>query len=171
MPDGILLDTSFLISLVDKNRPNHKTALKYFRHFAQDSIPMFLSTIVVSEFHLKQAVTDLPLDAIIILPFNLPDAMKAAELDFTKANRDGSTSRDSIKDDYKLLGQAGANDIAFLITEDERTLFKHCQSLRSENKIHTKPIKLVDGFDTSNFDPSGQKEFQDFADESSFELE
>jgi len=82
MPDGVLLDTSFLITFADPTRKHHAVARQYFDYFVEQGVPMFLSTIVASEFHLGQPVTDLPLDALIVLPFNLSDAIRSAELDF-----------------------------------------------------------------------------------------
>lgn len=159
MPDGVLLDTSFLISFADPSRKHHAAALQFFKFFASEGIPMFVSTIVASEFHLGQPVTDLPLDAMIVLPFNLLDAMRAAEMDFTKYKGTPGVARDSLKDDFKIIGQVKANDIAFLITEDARSLFKFCQELRMKHVLKTRPIKLEDGFDRSHFDPAGQHDF------------
>ena len=48
MAAGILIDTSFLITLADKSRKHHDAARKYWRHFLENQIPIFLSTIVVS---------------------------------------------------------------------------------------------------------------------------
>lgn len=160
MPDGVLLDTSFLISFVDANRKHHAVAVQFFRHFVDEGIPMFLSTIVASEFHMGQAVTDLPLDAIITLPFNFNDAVKAAELDFTLFKGEPNVPRAALKDDFKLLGQAKANDIAFLITEDG-SLHKFCQELKGKSLLPTRPIKLEDGFSKSYFDPAGQHDLDE----------
>jgi hypothetical protein len=111
MADGVLLDTSFLISFADPGRKHHAVAVQYFKFFAAEGLPMFLSTIAAAEFHQKQPVTDLPLDAIQTLPFNLVDAMRAAELDFTLFKGTPGVPRDALKDDFKLLGQVKANDI------------------------------------------------------------
>ena len=159
MPDGVLLDTSFLISFADPTRPRHAVARQYFDFFADESVPMFLSTVVASEFQLGQPVTDLPLDAMIVLPFNLTDAIHAAELDFRPYKGTPGVARDALKDDFKLLGQAKAQQLAFLITEDERSLYKFCVELRSKGLVPTRAIKLVDGFDRSHFDPAGQHDF------------
>ena len=45
MADGVLLDTSFLISLVDPSpkRPHHAVAVQFFKFFADEGVPMFLS--------------------------------------------------------------------------------------------------------------------------------
>lgn len=160
MADGVLLDTSFLISFVDPTRKHHAVAVQFFKFFATEGIPMYLSTIVASEFHLKQPVTDLPLDAIIALPFNLNDAMRAAELNFTNYKGTPGVVRDSLKDDFKLLGQMKMNDIAFMVTEDAQTLYKFCTELRAKHQLSTRAIKLEDGFDKSHFDPAGQHDFE-----------
>lgn len=159
MADGVLLDTGFLISFVDPTRKHHAVAVQYFKFFAGESIPMFLSTIAAAEFHQKQPVTDLPLDVIQTLPFNLIDAMRAAELDFTLFKGSPDVTRDALKDDFKLLGQAKANDIAFVITEDGRSLYKFCGELRAQHALSARAVKLEDGFDKSHFDPAGQHDF------------
>jgi hypothetical protein len=159
MSDGVLLDTSFLISFADPARPHHAVAVQYFKFFASEGIPMFLSAIAASEFHQKQPVTDLPLDAIIVLPFNLVDAMRAAELDFTLYKGTPGVTRDALKDDFKLLGQVKANDIAFVLTEDDRSLYKFCRELRAKHVLSAHAVKLDDGFSKSHFAPDGQSDF------------
>jgi hypothetical protein len=158
--DGVLLDTSFLITFATPTRQHHAVAVQYFRFFASEGVPMFVSTIAASEFHLRQPVTDLPLDAMIVLPFNLADAMRAAELDFTLHKGTPGVARDALKDDFKLLGQVKANDIAFVITEDDKSLYKFCRELRAKHQLTAKAIKLEDGFEKSHFDPAGQHDFE-----------
>ena len=159
MADGVLLDTSFLISFVDPTRKHHAVAVQFFRYFSSEGIPMFLSTIAAAEFHQRQSVEDLPLDAMIVLPFNLADAMRAAELDFTRFKGTTGVTRDALKDDFKLLGQAKANDLAYVITEDTSSLYKFCEDLRAQRALPTRAIKLEGGFDKSHFDPAGQHDF------------
>lgn len=160
MADGVLLDTSFLISFVDPTRKNHAVAVQYFQFFGSESIPMFLSTIVAAEFHQKQPVSDLPLDAMIVLPFNLEDAKRAAELDWLRHKGTDGVPRDALKDDFKLLGQAKENDLAYVITEDAGSLHKFCAELFAKRQLATRAIKLEDGFDKSYFDPAGQHDFE-----------
>lgn len=167
MADGVLLDTSFLISLADPSRKHHAVAVQFFKFFGSEGIPMFLSTIAAAEFQQKQAVTDLPLDAIIVLPFNLMDAMSAAALDFTQFKGTPGVARDALKDDFKLLGQAKSNDLAFVITEDATSLYRFCDELRTKRALATRAIKLEDGFDRSHFDPAGQHDFETDLGESS----
>ena len=46
MPRGVLVDTSFLISLVASGRKNHLVARDYFRAAIEQGVPLFLSTLV-----------------------------------------------------------------------------------------------------------------------------
>ena len=56
MPAGMLLDTSFLITLAGTNRAHPETARRYWKHFLENQIPIYLSTVVVSEFCIKQEI-------------------------------------------------------------------------------------------------------------------
>ena len=153
MADGVLLDTSFLVAFVSPLQPNHNAAVSYYRQFIEDGIPMFLSSIVISEFELQQRITDLPLNNFIVLPFNLRDGIKSAELDFRRLKGDQGVKRDALKDDVKLLGQCKTQDIAFVITDDGATLYKYCERLRQEGALSTRGIKLEDGFNPAYLDP------------------
>ena len=80
MAAGVVLDTSFLITLADSSRPNHADARRYWRHFIEHQIPIFLPTIVVSEFTIVQSISPEILQNCIVLPFNWDDAISAAKL-------------------------------------------------------------------------------------------
>lgn len=158
MISGVLLDTSFLITLADPNRARHGVAKDYFQHFLQEKIPMALSAIVVSEFHLRQDINTLPLANFTLLPFNHDDATASADLNF-KHYQKADRNRVALKDDFKLLGQAKAHGFGFLITDDEETLFPICEDLRQRGEMKTHPIELQTGFSKSHFDPMGQNDF------------
>lgn len=51
MPAGVILDTSFLITLADPKRSNHGVARRYWRHFAEQSIPVYLHDCGVGILH------------------------------------------------------------------------------------------------------------------------
>lgn len=68
MAAGVLLDTSFLITLADKNRTNHETARRYWKHFLENQIPIYLSAVVVSEFCIKQEIPPDMLRCCVVLP-------------------------------------------------------------------------------------------------------
>ena len=76
MLDGALVDTSFLISLVKPAEANHGAAKSYYKGCLERQIPLYLSTIVISEFTVKQAVTDPGLRNYFVLPFNIDHAIK-----------------------------------------------------------------------------------------------
>jgi hypothetical protein len=47
MPAGVVLDTSFLITLAGPQRSNFKAAREYWKHFIENGIPIFLPTIAI----------------------------------------------------------------------------------------------------------------------------
>jgi|CXWL01.1.fsa_nt_gi predicted nucleic acid-binding protein len=161
MTSGVLVDTSFLITLADSNRPRHKVAKEYFQHFLTARMPMALSAIVVSEFHMRQNIKTLPLENFVLRPFNHEDATAAADVaekHFKRLQKQGA-DRVALKDDFKLLGQAKAGRFGYLITDDAETLYSICEELRKQGELVTRAIKLQGGFDKSHFDPTGQHDF------------
>ncbi len=157
MGAGVVLDTSFLITLADSNRAHHDTARKYWRYFSEQGLPMFLPTIVVSEFSIKQMIPPDILRGCVVLPFNWDDAIKAASFDFSKVDRQG-LSRDALKDDVKIIAQAVVKDAALVITDDSASFYKFAQQLVTTGAAAFRPIKLEDGFDISFLNATGQRE-------------
>ncbi len=150
---SVLVDTSFLITLYDKERANHSIALKYFEYFLSNSIKIYLSTIVISEFHQGQSITDIISSGnYIVLPYNFEDAVETARMAYDLGNVSRKrASRPELKDDLKLMGQAVFNDIDFIITEDESTLARFCKRLSDSKMYKLKTIIVKDGFDASYF--------------------
>ena len=143
------LDTSFLISFADPNRPNHDTAVEYFRYCVAEHIPMWLSTVAVGEFGVKQSVYDLPLRNFRIQPYNLPHAIRAAEL-FRQLKDDVRSKEDRrpiIINDLKIIAQAAEEKIPFILTEDENTLVHMAASLRAKGAVAVGTLLLKEGFD------------------------
>ena len=124
MAAGVLLDTSFLITLAGKNRPHHEAARRYWQHFIENQIPIFLSTIVVSEFCVKQEIDPQILRCCVVLPFNWDDAQRAAILDW-KAFRPPGVGRDALKDDFKIIAQAARMEVEYVITDDSDSFFRY----------------------------------------------
>lgn len=152
---SILLDTSFLITLADPARPNHPTALRYLREALAQGAPLYLSAIVASEFQVKQAVTDLPLRNLQVLPFNIDHAMTAGNL-MRVLQRDPGDDRAAVKDDVKLLAQMVCESISHILTEDRNTLAKYLGRLNDLGESTAKAILLMDGFDAAWFN-GGQR--------------
>jgi hypothetical protein len=159
MRSGAVLDTGFLITLVDANREAHEHAKAYYRHFLENGIPLYLPTVVASEFCIKQPITDLPLHNFKVLPFNLAESIRCAELNVAYYRKKiGVGQRDAVKDDFKIIAQAEEQDALFLITEDSKSMSVFCDLLRTESKIDFKVLELSKGFDVSFVNGNGQTE-------------
>ena len=115
--NSVLLDTSFLITFSDPTRANHAAAVQYYRECVQRQAPMYLSTIVISEFQVNQAINDLPLRNFVVLPFNVDHAMRCG-LIIRSMVRDPEDDRVRVKDDFKLVAQCDCETVSHLISED-----------------------------------------------------
>jgi len=149
--NSVLLDTSFLISLSDPARVNHAIAGQYFRECVHRQVPMYLSTIVISEFQVKQAINDLPLRNFVVLPFNIDHAMRCGLL-IRQVARDPGDDRVRVKDDFKLIAQCECEGISHLISEDASTLAKYLDHSRQKGTAQTQVVLLRDGFDSAWFE-------------------
>lgn len=151
---SVLVDTSYLINLYNSEAHRHKEARVYFKEFLDRGVTMYLSTIVVSEYQQKQPVTQMVNSKnYIVLPYNYLDALKTAEMSYNLGNTDrvGGEDKASCKDDIKLIGQAVEADVTWIITDDEKTLFKYVEQLHSAGIITVKPLALSSGVDKSIF--------------------
>jgi predicted nucleic acid-binding protein len=159
MNNMAVLDTGFLITLVNRNRPSHQAARNYYKCFLDHSVVMLLPTVVISEFSIVQPVTDLPLRNFRVLPFNFLDAVKCAELNahHYRLQMGNTGQRDSVKDDFKIIAQAVVQGARLLVTEDETTLCKYCERLKSDAKIEFRVVKLSGGFDEAQVNEDGQR--------------
>jgi hypothetical protein len=106
MTTSVLLDTSFLISLVDGSRLHHRVAVKYYQFLLGRQIPMYFSAIVAAEFGVKQSITDLPLKNFRSIPFNVPHGQVAGVLWNDLNPYESGVSRRVARDDVKLIAQA-----------------------------------------------------------------
>lgn len=158
----VLVDTSFLISLASPPRDRHAVAVEWFRYFVEKAAALELSTLVVAEFEVRQAITDLPLQNFNILPFNISHARKAAQFHRALLNqevaKDADDQRDVVINDLKILGQASAEEINIVLTEDERTLTKYAWRLRDAGLCHVTPLLLKDGFQPGRLENPDQNE-------------
>jgi predicted nucleic acid-binding protein len=150
--DGALVDTSFLISLAKPAEGNHAAARQYYKSCLDRHVPLYLSTVVVAEFSVKQSVMDLELRNFVVLPFNIDHAMKAGQL-WNLIARDDGDSKAVVKDDLKLIAQCACEgSISHLLTGDDKTLAKYLRQLAQAGQLVPKPIVLSAGFDAAWFD-------------------
>jgi hypothetical protein len=112
---------------------------------------MYLSTIVISEFQVKQAINDLPLRNFVVLPFNVDHAMRCG-LIVRQMARDPEDDRVRVKDDFKLLAQCDCETISHLISEDASTLGKYLDRARDSGLATAEVVLLKDGFDAAWFE-------------------
>lgn len=152
MTTTVLLDTSFLIALVDARQPHHDVAGQYYRHMLEQQMLMYVSVIVAAEFGMQQPVTDLPLKNFRILPFNLQHAMEASSL-----ARQTQLDIQWMQDEIKLIAQAKQESVAFILLDVDTHLSHVCTTLRSTGAVNTRSIKLSDGFDPSALREDGQR--------------
>ena len=157
MRSGVMLDTSFLITLADPRRDRHPVAKQYFQYFLAEKRPMFVSAVVVAEFCRRQELATLPLEQLVLVPFTHEDAVVAASFDF-KPHKGVEQDRQSLKDDFKIIGHAHARQLGYVITDDADTMFGYCETLRKEGCTHLRAIKLQTGFSLEHFTPDGQKD-------------
>jgi len=159
----VSLDTSFLISFADPDRPNHTVAVDYFRHCLAQQIPMWISTVAAGEFEVGQPVSDLPLQNFRIQPYNLPHAIRAAAL-FRAIREDNAPSaedrRPIIINDLKLLAQAEEESIPVILTEDRNTLSRLAERLRQRGQVNIRVLLLTEGFTPGRLEQPAQDEFR-----------
>ena len=153
-----MLDTSFLITLAGRERAHFEAARRYWQHFVENEIPIFLSTIVVSEFCIKQELPPNMLRACLVCPFNWDDAQRAAKL--WPQLRGDSGERGALKDDIKIIAQAAVIEAEFAITDDSDSFYRYCRRLKESGEVQFTAIKLEDGFDRAFF-ANGQRDFDD----------
>ena len=158
----VSLDTSFLITFADPERPNHAVAVEYFRYCLAQRIPMWISTVVAGEFEVGQPISDLPLQNFRILPYNLSHAIKAALL-LRKLREEAAPVEDRrhiIINDLKVIAQAEEEQIPVVLTEDENTLTRIVARLNKPGFVSVSSVLLKDGFTPGRLENPAQREFQ-----------
>lgn len=106
---GVLLDTSFFIRFLDERSPLFENALKYYKHFVLNGIPMYISTISIAEYCTRGKIDELPLKDLRFLSFNFDHSIKSGEFArfvFDEKGKLKLTERNIIPNDTKLFSQA-----------------------------------------------------------------
>ena len=142
--NSILLDTSFCIRLLKKDDSLHQNAYQYFQYFLENKIEMCLSSIVVSEYSVKDDINNLPLKTLKIIPFDFFDGKVAGEFYSILSNNKGQTQgleRLVIKDDCKLVAQIYNRRIDAYITKDKKSFNQFFAPIQKEMRFS---IELLD---------------------------
>jgi predicted nucleic acid-binding protein len=142
--NSVLVDTSFCIRLVKADDPFHQNAIDYFEYFLENKIEIYLSTIAIAEYSVKDAITNLPLKTMKIVPFDFFDGIVAGEFYSVLLNRRQemqAIERNVIKDDCKLLAQLYNRKIDAYITKDKRSFGQIIEPIIKEKKFQ---LELID---------------------------
>ena len=76
---SVLLDTSFCIRLLKKDESLHQNAIDYFQYFLEHNVELYVSTITIAEYSVKDDPNNLPLKTVKIIPFDFFDGRTAGE--------------------------------------------------------------------------------------------
>ncbi len=114
----VLIDTCFLIALVNEQDPFHKNAEEYFRHFVESGTELLLSAICMSELYERQELEII--ENFRVISFSIDEV--AAQRKFF-ARTDTSSSPDStriqVKDDIKIISSGLAHGAAAVLSAND----------------------------------------------------
>ncbi len=140
--NSVLLDTSFLIRLMNRQDKWHPIAREYFRELLNEGWILKVSTIAIAEYCVKDAADHLPLKNLQILPFNFKHAERAGQFGniLFEARKEGSDSQENcrctVTNDAKLFAQAHVEPhIRHFLTSDSRAR-KHYDVLCKTERIN-----------------------------------
>lgn len=142
--DSILLDTSFCIRLLKSNDDLHQNAKDYFKYFLETKIEIYLSSIVIAEYSVKDDPANLPLEFVKIIPFDFFDGKTAGEFHSILLNHKAlvaNIERNVIKDDCKLMAQLFNRNIQGYITKDRKSFSQIIAPIRTSKSF---VIELLD---------------------------
>ena len=145
MSDGVLLDTSFFIRLLDKREKLHSNAKGYFKYFLEKESKIFISTISVAEYCVGGEVDDLPLENLQIVPFNFNHAKRTGEfakIVFQNKKQLALKERNIIPNDTKLFAQADTEQAIESYLSSDTESFKIYSLLKKLTKPRFQFIDL-----------------------------
>lgn len=143
--DSILLDTSFCIRLLKSNDDLHQNAKDYFKYFLEKQIEIYLSSIVIAEYSVKDDPANLPLEFVKIIPFDFFDGKTAGEFhSILLKDKDliKDIGRDVVKDDCKLIAQLSNRNIQGYITKDRKSFTKFFAPIQASKRFAIEMLDL-----------------------------
>lgn len=142
--NSVLLDTSFCIRLLKKDEPLHQNAIDYFQYFLEQKIELYISTIAIAEYSVKDDPNNLPLKMMKIIPFDFFDGKTAGEFHsilLESRNKARDIDRNVVRDDCKLIAQLFNRKIEGYITKDRKSFG---QIIKPITEIKGFSIELLD---------------------------
>lgn len=122
---GVLCDTSVFIRLAIPKDPLHQSARAYLKYLVENGHTLFVSTIALAEYAVRDSIENLPLRYLRIVPFNVDHSQKAGEFAAVVFRAKQATpvdlqKRAIIPNDTKMFGQAEVSkDITHYLTADQ----------------------------------------------------
>lgn len=118
-----LLDTSFFFRFLDASDPLHDNAKEYFEYMMTNGFELYVSTIAISEFCVRNPIEHLPLKNVKVLPFNFFHAQEAGYVyrlvRDEKEKRGGiKLKREVVQNDSKQFGQAVSEAFDWYVSSD-----------------------------------------------------
>ncbi len=123
---GVLCDTGFLIRLNQPQDELHGNARGYLKNLLAGGHVLYVSTIALAEYAVRDKIGNLPMKYFRVLPFNIDHAQKAGEfagIVFSKRDQIPSeiTQRVIIPNDTKMFAQADVTPaITHYLTADRK---------------------------------------------------
>lgn len=123
---GVLCDTGFLIRLNQPQDPLHAHARGYLKYLLTGDHRIYVSTIALAEYAVRDKIENLPMRYLRVIPFNIDHAQKAGEFAATVFSQrdqipEEITQRVIIPNDTKMFAQADVTEsITHYLTADKR---------------------------------------------------
>lgn len=156
----ILIDTGVLISLADASRKNHGNAADYVSSAIEQGHVLCVSALSVAEFSVKEDFKKI-LDVfpeIIIEAFDGEHAVEAAKVFVPAREENRNISRNAVKVDSMLIGQAIASKLDIILSEDESSLIRWAKSYCSRAGVPLRAVSISIPFSPDVFAPDGQQD-------------
>jgi len=135
---NVLLDTSFIIQLMNSKSEYHNNARLYFEYFANYKIEMYISTISISEYAIISHPDYLKyLKTFKIIDFNYMDALISGQYaNLLKGKKKLSKNgRSIVINDIKLLAQLNNRKIEGIVTNEQNMKSKIIDPLRKNHQL------------------------------------
>ena len=124
MAKTVLLDSGFLIRLMNPNEPLHRVALDLFKDYVSSGVTCMVSTVALAEYGVKGDLRYLPTKYLQFLPFQYHHAEVAAMfmrriIQVKQVRGADIKPRVIIPNDTKMFAQASAEtDIFAFVSAD-----------------------------------------------------
>ena len=158
MAAGVMLDTSFLITLAGRERNHFDAARRYWQHFVENRMPIFSRRSWFRNSASSRSCRRICCERASFAHSTGMTRSEAAKL--WPQLRGDSGERGALKGDIKIIAQAAVIEAEFAITDDSDSFYRYCRRLKESGEVQFTAIKLEDGFDRAFF-ANGQRDFDD----------